>query len=113
MATWEGGHVALGYSVGRLVGWFSKRWHCRRCLGGKNPAGANVNGHELHDDLQLAGRIVPSQLRRAWDGADRRCDHDRQCQCEHDMSAQLRDAAGFLSNHLRADFAFAVIWLAS
>lgn len=110
MATWEGGDAALGYPVSRFVGWFGKRWNYRRCFRGQNPAGANVDGHELHDDLQLASRVVPSQLRRTWDGADGRRDHDRQCQCEHDMSAQLRDTAGFLSNDLWADFALAVIW---
>jgi hypothetical protein len=64
----------------------------------------------LHDGLQLASRIVPNRLRCARVTADRRCDHDRQCQCEHDVSAQLRDAAGFLSDDLCADVAVAVIW---
>jgi hypothetical protein len=105
-----GSDAAFAYSVGRLVGRFGKQWIWRCCRVGKNPAGANVNGHELHDGLQLPSRVVPNQLRHTWIAADGRRDRYGQCQCEHDVSAQLRDAAGFLSDDLRTDVPVTVIW---
>jgi hypothetical protein len=79
----------------------------------KNPFGANLDPHELHDGLQFAGGDLPNCLRRARHGADQ-CRHDdQQCDLERVVPDQLLDPADKLPDDLRQNIAFAVIGPAS
>ena len=85
----------------------------------KNPPGAILDHDELHDDVQCAGRDVPSRLFRPA-GAGGRFDGDRtgpnrrsQSDGEHVVRDELHDDAGHVSDDLRQNIAFAVIGPAS
>jgi len=67
----------------------------------------NVDRHQLHDGVQFSGSTMPDDLPRSGNAADQ---HDnRQCQPEHVVPAQLLNAAGQLSGHLRDNVTLAVI----
>jgi hypothetical protein len=83
----------------------------------QNPLGANLDHDDLHDDLQCAGRDVPSGLFRTA-GAGGRFDNDGdrtgpgprpQSDREHVVRHELHDDATHVSDDLRQNIAFAVI----
>jgi hypothetical protein len=63
----------------------------------------------LHDGVQFSGSSMPDDLPRSGNAADQRRYDNRQCQPEHVVPAQLLNAAGQLSDHLRDNVALAVI----
>lgn len=71
--------------------------------------GADLDGYQLHDGVQFAGGTMSDRVPRSRECANRRRDHDKQRQCQHELSAELFDATDFLSDNLRAEFAVAVI----
>jgi len=87
----------------------------------KNAPGAILDHDELHDDLQCAGRDLPSGLFRAagaggWfdnDGDRTGPDARPQSHGEHVVRHELHDDATHLSDDLRQNIAFAVIGPAS
>jgi hypothetical protein len=102
--------VALGKPVGRSVGRLC-HWHLRiRGIGARtNSAGAILDGHKLHDDLQCAGSGLPDNLSRSRHAAGQRRDHHQQRDRKHGLSGQLLDAADLLSDDLRAILSVAVM----
>lgn len=53
----------------------------------KNPSGANLDGHQLHDDVQRAGGELRDNVPDTRYAADRRRHRDQQCEFEHVVSA--------------------------
>jgi hypothetical protein len=116
--TGRGSHAGLGRSVRRRGGCgLRQRSACRR----KNPLGANLDHDQLHDDLQCAGRDVPSGLFRTA-GADGWYDNDgdrtgpeprSQCDGEHVVRHELHDDTAHMSDDLRQNIALAVTGQAS
>ena len=85
----------------------------------KDPLGAILDYDDLHDDVQCAGRDVPSRLFRTA-GAGGWFDNDRagpdarsQSDVEHVVHHELHDDAAHLSDDLRQNIAVAVIGPAS
>jgi hypothetical protein len=76
--------------------------------GGEDPRCANLNRHQLHDVVQLAGRVLPDHMPHSRHGADGSRHDRKQCHSEHGLPAQLHDPANQLPGALRTDFAVAV-----
>lgn len=87
----------------------------------KNPPGAILDHDQMHDDLQCAGRDVPSRLFRAagvggwFDNIGDRTGPDARSQSdgEHVVRDELHHDAGHVSDDLRQNIALAVIGPAS
>ena len=74
----------------------------------RNPAGADLDDDNVHDDLQLASRDLPGILRRPRYPANRRRDDNQQCQRQRIMSEQLHERGTRLPDQLRPRIAVAV-----
>ncbi|MGD0025677.1 MAG: hypothetical protein ABSC37_13830, partial [Xanthobacteraceae bacterium] len=85
-----GSRAGLDHPFGR-VGDRGIRDRCIRRQNKQNkqrdPAGADLDHHELHDDLQLSGGELPNRVCRARYAADRCGDHHQQCDREHVLFA--------------------------
>lgn len=99
-----------------IVRFIRCRCHDRRRVGArKNPAGADFDYDELHDELQCAGGVVPIDLLRAAASCHRlnvcdAADFGSEPDSEHDVHHGLHQRAARLSNDLRQGFAITVMW---
>jgi hypothetical protein len=75
---------------------------------GEDPRRANLNRHQLHDGVQLAGRVLSDYMSDPRHHADRRRDDRQQRQQERGLSTQLHDPTDQLPGALRTHFTVAV-----
>jgi hypothetical protein len=76
--------------------------------GGEAPRCANLNRHQLHDGVQLAGRGLSDPMPYSRYDADGSRHDRKQCHSEHGLSAQLHDPTNQSPGALRTGFAVAV-----
>ncbi len=86
----------------------NRRCRARRFRRSKNPARANVDGNDLHDDLQCPGGALSNRLRRSRHAAFGRRDHHQQRHGEHDVLIELQHRPARVSDKLCAAIAFSV-----